>query len=285
METCSILHHFNEVLLKFCIKIISALHFLYLIGNFSVMKKLVAFLVCSAFVGATHGQTSGQIATYTPGVGAETDGLYLHAMGSISDKMDKLDYTDNSIEGSPYMSNSFSPAQLYYGDEAVGKIFFRYNAYNEEIEIKQTNSENEPIRGLSKDKKIRLVTNGKPMSFKTFVDKNGNTKNGYMTLLSDGNYKLYEHLDVTFKEAKRAENTFVKSSPAKFTQFTEYYLEQPDGKRIDQVELTNKKLVQLVDGEAADELNAFLKENKIKIKEENDLIQVVNFLNGKTSNF
>ncbi|MEM8927852.1 MAG: hypothetical protein AAGC45_06595 [Bacteroidota bacterium] len=242
------------------------------------MKKIIAFLVCSLLFLGVYSQTSGQVATYTTGVQALTDGLVLNAMGSISDKLDKLDYTDNSIEGSPYMSNSFAPGQLYYGDEAVGNIYYRHNAYNEEIEIKQTNSEVASILGLSKDKNIRLVVDGKSMSFKTIVDNNGNTKNAYLTLLVDGNYKLYKHLEVTFKEAKRAENSFVKDSPAKFTQFTEYFLEKPDAKRIDQIDLNNKKLVECI---GSNELKTFLKENKIKVKNENDLTKVIHFLNGQ----
>ncbi|MEO0571768.1 MAG: hypothetical protein AAF039_08685 [Bacteroidota bacterium] len=240
------------------------------------MKKNIAFLACSLLFVGTYGQTSGQVATYTPGVAALTNGLVLNAMGSIEDKLNKLDYTDDSIEGSPYMSNTFAPGQLYYGDEAVGDIYYRHNAYNEEIEIKQTNSEAASILGLSKDKNIRLVANGKSMSFKTVVDKNENTKNAYLMLLIDGDYKLYKHLYVTFKEAKRAENSLVKSTPAKFSQSTQYFLEKPSANRIDQIELSNKKIAQLVGN---NELNKFLKENKLKVKNENDLIKAVNFLN------
>jgi len=246
------------------------------------MKKTIVFAACLLWICTIEAQTSGQVATYTPGVGALTDGLYNYAMGSVSDKMSKLNYEDDRIEGSPYMSNDFQQGQLYYGDEMVGNIYYRYNAYNEEIEIKQSNLKEEPVRGLSKDKKIKLVASGKPMSFKTFVNKNGNTKNGYMTQLVSGDYKLYKFLKVTFKEAKKAENTFVKSSPAKFTQSTEYFLEGPDGKRIDQVDLSSKKLMQLVSSEKANELKAFMKENKMKVKEESDLVTAVEFLNGTT---
>ena len=178
------------------------------------------------------------------------------------------------------MSNSFAPGQLYYGDEAVGNIFYRHNAYNEEIEIKQTNSEAASILGLSKDKNIRLVADGKSMSFKTIVDKSGNTKNAYLTLLVDGNYKLYKHLEVTFKEAKKAENSFVQGKPAKFIQFVEYYLEGPDGKRIDQVELNNKKVLNVISEDKKASLSSFLKENKLKIKGEQDLMKVLSFLNS-----
>lgn len=244
------------------------------------MKKVIALFSCLLIINALNAQTSGQIATYTPGVGAETDGLYLNAMGSISDKMEKLDYTDETIEGSPYQSNTFAPGKLYYGEEAVGDIYFRYNAYNEEIEIKQNNTETAPIRGLGKDKKIRLVANGNEISFKTFVNKRGNTKNGYLTLVSDGEYKLYKHLRVTFKEAKRAENTLVNGTPAKFSQSTVYYLGSPDGKRLDEVQLNNKKLLELVDKSQQNELKQYLKENRIKVNDVNDLSKVLNFLNG-----
>lgn len=244
------------------------------------MKKTILFFAGILFSYTVTAQTSGQIATYTPGVGAQTDGLYNHAMGSISDKMDKLDYTDETIEGSPYQSNFFAPGKLYYGDELAGDIYYRYNAYNEEVEIKQQNLEEEPIRGLGKDKKIRLVAKGKQMSFKTFIDKKGNTKNGYLTLLSDGDYKLYRHLHITFKEAKKAENSLTKGSPAKFSQFTEYYIEGPDGKRINQVELSNKKLLSLLSGDQKSSLASYIKENKVKIKNEQDLIKVLNFLNS-----
>lgn len=248
------------------------------------MKKLVSLL--SFFVGTliAFAQTSGQVATYTAGGGVSgaSDALYNYAAGSISDKDSKSFSLDDNIEGSPYMSNSFKSGQLYYGDEAVGDLYYRYNAYNEEVEIKQTNSESELIKGLSKDKKIRLIANGRPMGFKTFIDKNGNTKNGYLTLLADGEFKLYQHLKVTFKDAKKAQNTLVPGTPAKFTQFTEYYLEHKNGKLIDQIELSNKKLIQLVGGEKSTALKGFLKENKLKVKDVNDLYKVVYFLNDSS---
>jgi len=243
------------------------------------MKKTGLLALCALFSYALAAQTSGQVAQYSSNVG-NTDGLYNHAMGAIGDKLEKLDYSIESIEGSPYMDNTFSKGQLYYGDEQVGNIYFRYNAYNEEIEIKQQNLEGEPIRGLGKDKKIRLVANGESMSFKTFVDSQGNTQNGYLTLLSDGDYKLYKHIDVVFKEAKKAENSFVKGKPAKFIQFVEYYLEGPDGKRIDQVELNNKKVLNVISEDKKASLSSFLKENKLKIKGEQDLMKVLSFLNS-----
>lgn len=246
------------------------------------MKISIRFLIFAlGFGGILNAQTTGQVATYTANNadGGVSDALYNYAMGSLSDKYDKVKLSNENLEGSPYEYNSFAPAKLFYGEELVGNLFYRYNAYNEEIEIKQQNLEGEPVKGLSKDKKIKLVVNGKPLSFKTFIDKSGTTQNGYLTLLRDGKYKLYEHLGVTFKEAKKAPNSLVQGSPAKFSQFTEYYLESPDGRKIEQLQLNNKKLLKLVGSDKQAALSKFLKTEKLKVKDVNDLYQVVDFLN------
>jgi hypothetical protein len=243
------------------------------------MRKVILFFALLVLSYGLTAQISGQVAQYSSNVGI-TDALYNHAMGSISDKLKKIDYSDDTIEGTPYMSNTFSLATIYYGDEIVGDLYYRYNAYNEEVEIKDQNIDGAPIKGLGKDKKIKLMVNGKPMSFKTFIDKKGNTKNGYLTLLTDGELKLYKHLKVTFKEAKKAENSLVKGNPAKFSQATRYYIESADGNRINYVELNNKKVLNLLSNDKKKVLSDYLKENKLKIKNEQDLIQVVTFLNN-----
>ncbi|MBT8186226.1 MAG: hypothetical protein HKP24_12105 [Croceitalea sp.] len=246
------------------------------------MKNLLILFCLTMATTVLNAQTTGQVASYNANTadGGVSDALYKYALGSISDADNKTKGFDDSIEGSPYMSNNFSQTSIYYGDEKEGDLFYRYNAYNEEIEIKQQNLIDEPIRALGRDKKIKIMVNGKPMSFKTFIDKNGNTKNGYLTLIKDGEFKLYKRLNVTFKEAKKAPNSFVKGVPARFTQFTEYYLEVDGGNRIDELEMNNKKLINLVTDDKQSALKKYLKENKIKLKDESDIHQVINFLNS-----
>jgi len=246
------------------------------------MKKLI-FL--SALLGAAlsmSAQTSGQVASYTANTadGGVSDAFYKHALGSISDAESKTTFENSKIEGSPYLSNIFLPTQIFYEDEGMGTVYYRYNAYNEEVEIKENNTETEKIRALGKDKKIHLIVNGQTMSFKTFVDGKNSTKNGYLTLLRDGTYKLYKKLRVSFKDSKKGENSFVQDRPAKFSQFDEYYLEVEGVNKISHVALNNKKVLELVASDKKAELKSFLKDNKLKVKSEKDLIQVVDFLNN-----
>jgi len=244
------------------------------------MKNIILLNLFLFTTGTICAQLSGQVQTYTPGVGAYTDALYNYAMGSISDKNQKSVSFDKNIEGSPYASNDFQPTSVFYGDEPSGQLYYRYNGYNQEIEIKKQNLVSEPIRALGKDKKIKIMVNGRFMSFKTFIDKNGVTQNGYLTLINDGKFKLYKKLNITFKEAKKATNSLTKDVPARFTQFTEYYLESEDGKRINEIELNNKKFLKLVESSKQESVKKFIKENKIKLKDENDIQVVLNFLNS-----
>jgi len=241
----------------------------------TIMTFLVGGFMASA-------QVSGQVANYASSGGATISGAgqLSSLLGSIADSKAKLKFRDTDFQGSPYTSNLFLPTVIYYGDENLGNLFYRYNAYNEEIEVKQSNLESEGIRSLGRDKKISIIVNGSPMSFKTFIDKKGVTQNGYLTKLRDGKYSLYKRTDVKFTEGQKAQNSFVQAIPARFTQFTEYYLEIDGVKRIDQLELSNRKLLKMIPEESRNDVKMFLKENNIKIKDEYDVYKVLEFLNS-----
>ncbi len=244
------------------------------------MKKVILFTVFGLFVLLVQGQTAGQFSSSTASADRGlSDAIYKYAVRSITDSGSKTNYYEDRIEGSPYMSNTFLPTTLFYGQEKEGSLFYRYNAYNEEVEIKNDPSE-ESVKALSKDKKLKIMVAGKPMSFKTYIDKTGRTKNGYLTLLRDGKFKLYKRLNTTFKEGTKSPNSFVKSVPPRFKQSAEYYVEIEGGKSIDFVELKNRKLLGLLETEQQNNLKAYLKDQKIKVNNEKDLTKVIDFLNG-----
>lgn len=247
------------------------------------MKKsiLLTFMVFAAVT--MSAQTTGQLATYNSnrGDGGVTDAMYNYTAGSISEKYSEKDIlADDNIQGSPYTSNSFSPTPLYYKDEKVGNIFYRYNALNEEIEIMKANIEGETIRSLARDKELNIRPNGKKMSFKTFVTSKQRTTNGYLTELVNGTeYELYKRINVKFTEATASQNSFVKAIPARFTKFTEFYMQKKGVNRMDEVLPKKGKLLKLIDASKKEAAKQFFKENDINLKNEVDLIQVFEFLN------
>ncbi len=247
------------------------------------MKKLAILLLFAAPIVDSLAQATGQIANYSSSgnAGYNAVGQLNAILGPIEDAQKKLSAAQQNFQGSPYTSEAFLPTTLYYGEENLGPLFYRYNAYNEEIEIKKSNLEDEGIRALGRDKKISLMVNGKRMSFKTFIDKKGLTQNGYLTLLQEGKYSLYQRTDVKYTEGQKAQNSFVPAIPARFSQFKEYYLEIEGNNRIDELELSNRKLIKLASSQDKEPLKQFLKENKVKLNNEQDAFSVLEFLNNR----
>ncbi|KPM32485.1 Hypothetical protein I595_903 [Croceitalea dokdonensis DOKDO 023] len=244
------------------------------------MKSILLFFcVFSMFLG--EAQYSGQFASSGSAAGnANGLGQLEQALGPINERNSKTAKKMETIQGSPYTSNTFLPGNVYYKEENTGSVFYRYNAYNEEIEIKTQNLEDAPIRGLSRDKNIAVIgVDGRQVRFSTFIDKRNRTQNGYLTLVQDGKFKLYERNNIKYTEGQPAPNPFIKAVPPKFSQFKEYYLEIEGNNRVDEVELKNKKLLKLLPADMKVSTQQYLKENKIKIKDIEDLMAVVTYLN------
>ncbi len=245
------------------------------------MKKIVFLIagfvfsttVFSQYVGQTNKLTSaGALAGSSPLLG------YTMATIDFDHKQKEL---LEGISGSPYTSNNFAPTTLYYKDEEVQDIFYRYNAYNEEIEIKENQGNNEAVRALGKDKSIAILVDGKPMSFKTFVDKKGSTLNGYLVALqASEKFVLYKRINVKYTEGQKAQNSFVKDIPDRFSHFTEYYLEQDGGKRLTEIKLKNSQLLKLLPEELRASTKQYMKENNLNIKNEADLVKIFMHLNS-----
>ncbi len=234
-----------------------------------------------AICSLSYGQYAGQTATnMSAGDGGLGGGEIAALLGPISENRSKNQDVYADFQGSPYTSNEFAMTSMYYGDEDLGKIYYRYNALNGEVEIKNSLRESEQIKSLSRDKKVSVLVDGKKMSFMTFVTSKQKTLNGYLSTLSDdGTYKLFKRIHVKYTEGKPAANSFVKAVPSRFSQYTEYYLQKEGINRIDEIPLKNKKLLKLVDTSKREGLQNHLKENSLNIKNEADLIKAFQFLN------
>ena len=245
------------------------------------MKRIIAIFTLFTIYSA-NSQTAGQLANNQMSAGGGNNDIVSYLLGDIKSSNEKRKVAEADIQGSAYTSDIFLPGQLFYNDEFESDIFYRYNAYAEELEIKNIDRTDAPVYGLQRDKKISLKTvDGKSMSFKTFIDKKGLTQNGYLTLLSSGRYTLYKRSDVKYTQPQKAQNSFVAATPARFSKFTEYYLEMEGRNRIDELELKKGKLLKLVDDSERESLKLYLKENRVKLKNERDILNVLGHLNKK----
>ncbi len=248
------------------------------------MKNLFYSLLSILSVQLTVAQYSGQVASNLTTGGSSVGGVSAQIntlLGPTYERGEKLKNYFDEFQGSPYTSNEFRPTTMFYNDENLGSIYYRHNALNEEVEIKKSNLEEEPIKSLTRDKNISVLIDGHKMSFKTFVDAKGRTMNGYLISLLDGaQYDLYKRTHVKFTEGKPATSSFTKAVPSRFSQFTEYYFQKEGVNRMDEITPKNGKLIKLIsDATAKEKLKSYLKENDLNIKEEADLIKAIEYLN------
>lgn len=226
------------------------------------MHKLliVVFSVFSLYVEAQTTSTGGNINT----VGNR---VFL--------SQTKLIKTSEIREGSPYSNgDSFLNAEISGYSKNVPKL--RYNAYTDEMEFQQNN-----------EVYIADKESGMQVSFedvkKNYVCLNydfgfGN-RYGYLLLLLSNpkKYSLYKREKVELLKGEKSPNGITKDRNDYYSKEKDLYLLSYNGtyKKID----NNKKNLLEEFGSKSSEVENYLKENRINLKKESDLIKLVTYVN------
>ena len=274
------MHKNNVNLTSFLAKRINYLYFTFKIFIVKHIISTISFLIVTQF---TFSQYAGQVAAGSS-YNAASSALVNSVIGDMNDQYARLSKRTgiDQFSGSPYTNDEFISAPVFYNEEGMGSFYYRYNAYNEEIELKKTKLAEEKVSSLVKDKAIKIMINGKPMGFSTFIDKKGNTTNGYLTTLLNGKkVNLYRRDNVKFTEGQKAQNSFVKAVPNRFTHFIEYYYQMDGVNRIDEIPLKENKLLKLFKEPLRAKIKTYIKDNNIDIKEEADLVKLFEYIDGQ----
>ncbi len=181
-----------------------------------------------------------------------------------------------AIKNEAYANPSFVSGNIYQGDKIIkAGVPMRYNALEDEIEIKKTPTD-ENYGALVKDPEI-FVKMGQDIYL--FVPYEGsNEKGGYFNVLSDGEtYDLYKKTTSVFREGKKAQSTYERDIPPSFKKNATYYLveggtflEMPKGK---------SRILRMMDKNKS-EIRTYIKENKLNIDKEEDLINVISYFDS-----
>lgn len=181
--------------------------------------------------------------------------------------------------GSPFEDKNFSAGKLYDNNEPIGDFYLRYNAYDDEIELKKTLLPEEPIQSLVKNSTFRALYNNDNYSYKAYTNAKGQLVTGYLRHLVNGNFTLYHKLQAVYVPATVPINPQTRPTPSRFAQFESYYMSLNGIDQIFEVPHQQSKFIALFDKQLQPSLKKYIKDNKLKIKDEADLTQLFNFLN------
>lgn len=238
------------------------------------MKKILFTLIAVASFAGAYAQAGVQLRN--DGFSATTNQMFTEL------RKKKATEVPLGTVGSPYIDESFAPCEVFYNDELVGTFYYRHNAVNDEIEIKDSPLPDAEISSLATMRQLRIVDkkSGQEISMQTFETKEDQLRNGYLyAITGDGNYQLYQRNKVKFTEGTEAVSSYVRSQPNRFSIFTDYYYSDKDGKIVNFVPTRKGAFISSFDKSIQSSLKEYMKEEGLNVKKEEDLIQIIEFLN------
>ena len=180
------------------------------------------------------------------------------------------------IEGSPYDNDKFTKGVILMMDNDTMSRFMRINHYTDEMEYAEKGIAKAILNPLAVN---RFFLNSKVYKYVRYIDTGGKRNSGYMVELSYGTCILYKKRTIRFKEFEPAKNSYSKGKPDSFDQeYDEFYgvCGNTDIKHIS----SGKKKIANVLGDNYQFAAKYIKDNKLKLKKEKDLISLFNAINS-----
>jgi hypothetical protein len=180
------------------------------------------------------------------------------------------------IDGSPYYSPKLVQGQVKFEGGDTVNYFMRYNMYLDEMEFLK----NEQLYSITDTKMLVYLDIGNTRYVYKDYFLNKQQKSGYLVELITGGYSLYRKDRINFEAEKPAKTSFESPTPPSFKPRFSLYLVSIDGGRIQQFNADNSAYGKFPPYEASD-IKAYMKQHKLKFKNEEDLIQLFIYLNDQ----
>lgn len=188
----------------------------------------------------------------------------------------------SKAKGSPYLNEEFVHGEVIVNEkvEEVGKM--RYNAYRNEVEILD-NLSKDSYYSLLKRAYIKVEIEGKLYRIYTYVDNDKSIKTSYFTDLNEGALKLLFKPEALLKQARSPSTSYEKYSPPTYVWNSSYYILDNRNKDKEnhavKIRLTKNNILDFT-GSRKNEMKLYIKENKLNLRKEQDVITFLNYYNS-----
>ena len=193
-----------------------------------------------------------------------------------------------TVKGSPYLNEIHKEGTIINGDKEILALL-RYNAYFDSFQVLDKNKKKSFVL---KSPNIKVVLSGKTYHLVTYeetvrdkalyylptnstTELNHNKKEGYFSALNEGKTILYEKTFKRVPKFKQVEHGYDRFEPSAFLTVTHYYIKRTHRPAV-RIKLSKKEVLFALNNKY-DEVRAFIKENKLKAKTEEEVIQIISY--------
>ena len=182
-----------------------------------------------------------------------------------------------NVQGSHYFNKDFKIAKLeYFGKELNDTGYMRYNAFRDEIEMADTQFQDETDVILLKSADVIPLINGERYEYLPYRLESGNAFIGYLVNIYNGkNDKLYLKRKKTFMEAKIARTSLENSFPPRYVESEELYISS-NGDTPVKFKQSKKNIISYFKSNS-DKVKKFIKSEKLKVSELSSIIRIFEF--------
>lgn len=186
---------------------------------------------------------------------------------------------NDHVDGSPYISEKFSPAIISASENNI--FYVRYNAVRDEIEVKGDNNSAYSLNKYRRDITIQLLAQKKTYQNFMYVDSDNTQTFGYFVHVSDpkANIKLLKKEIVKFFDETIQVTGYDTPQDAKFKRLADKYFIKKGNENAIVIPSSKKEFAKLFPNHQKEVL-AYLKSEKIKLKKEENLSRLFDYLNS-----
>ena len=183
---------------------------------------------------------------------------------------EEVNLTLDDINGTIYLNENFTLGTLYEDGEAFKHLYLRYDAYNDEVELKES-SDSDVVRAMVQHSRYSCSMNGNDYLFVEYLNEDGGSEEGYLSpLVSGGDYTLFVKEIKVFKEGKPAKTSLDNSFPHRFLDETEYYV-SINGESPFYVKTRKSDVLSIFSEEDQKAIKSYMKDKRPNVKDGDDL--------------
>lgn len=180
---------------------------------------------------------------------------------------------EDIAEGSQYWNDEFENGEVYINDKLKLRGELRFNAYKSEINVKENKYE---FYSLLKRPYIHVKINNEVYRMQNYLDDEGSNRVAYFKVLNEkSEVKLLFKPEIILKRGRTATTNYDRASKPRYIRLPSYYIMKGNNP-AKKIYLGKRNVLKALDGDK-DVYKAFIKENDLNLRDENDVSRLFEY--------